>query len=319
MSSIVRRLEPPRPAYDDEEVVRTVWRQIPQLYSEWTVRLQNVNCTLIPDWSQLLGYAEAIWDLGVSISEHDAAEQQRDDWVERAMTAEQGPGHFNGTIGCELNIPKRNVPEETLNRVAEILECRLCHEVFLALNLACPGSCDHFLPNYYLVGCDFRAAQNSAERVGWPFITNISIERCAEWLRVQDVRSSDASGRHSGPKALFALLNMCRGEAREDESFLWSIIALESLFRVPKDKNGFRTTAECLVDLGKKQFGNPGGGIVDEARSALQKAYAHRAGLLHTIGPVYRPWPNSIGGIGQGQSYPLAFVLAGLQSRILNV
>lgn len=322
---------PPWLRGEDLEWQYFTWSAIADAYREFDAKFTRVRWRIELDWSEFLGVKRWAWDVvskggrptGVEMREKlkvdddlflfDSSLTDDDLW----SSVQSGKAGDLLSIPCQITFYRDTASEEAIADATEQALWRLSNDIYLAANLSYPGSCG--LTDYWqgLVSYWFSSARNAAEELGWPPFLQLDVTRSADWLKVENLRSVDVSHRPV-QRALLALLNISRPTVSEADSLLWTAVALESLYDVPRtDARGPGGAAAAISQKVFDRLGPPSIHVKGDCESTIGRFYWRRNMLLHKIHPVRRPDRRPQLGCPEGEeAFALAIVLATLQYMI---
>ena len=272
------------PAYGstDARSVLDLWRDVQRVLGPqsvpWSTRgRKQAAYTVQIDAADTIEYLE-----GVAQFEDTIARGEKDEtWVDRQLAAGRHPMRSDITLHVGSAAASGNAPPQVVGGFLQ--------QLFLAMNLACPGACNLALS--HLDGADdsdfleldysgevFESAFLDARDAKWPLLARLPFETAWEWL--SDVGMAGvAVAKVPLHKALFTLLRIT--EPREDASTTMLLVAqaLEALLVDGRDNVGsiLRQRIELVV-------GTPPNG-----RRWFSRFYDLRSHVAHGSVPLLRP------------------------------
>lgn len=286
----------PEDLCEDDETRMRLWSAVCESYAQFGLKIGKVACELEPHWESMsfeLRHRGAIT--------HPAF----------AESAYLGVG-LQEKIPCKFTFDNPELLNEEAPWEFGLAAWRMLSELFLAMNISVPGSCSVINLN----GFHFRWARRAASDTGWPNIVELDLRTVAEWLRIQNIRSSDSA---TGPQArsLFSLLGLSRGNQLPHDRALWTAIALESLYRRPLDRDKRLGAASDLCPQLFDRLGHPGKEVAEFVYSEVGSFYETRNKLLHGQGPIFRvnTQANRLPASGP-EPFMLALIIATIQLQI---
>lgn len=243
---------------------------------------------------------------------------------------------------------RRDVQEGTIQRDL-IIECvvegqfqrnsigyltNLLHQIFLALNLASPGSCDFYLVKIVPLG-DHQDLKESIiqlssgilegsvllrDEFNWPSLEVIEVEKVWGWIRTLNL-SEIQFARSNTERAIFALLHTCIGSSISPTDLLWLAHALEALYDTPELGISKALRDRIFLVLGKPSED------FKKIRQAISKFYGLRSQFVHGNLAISNPmiytslnteFDNHAGQLIESFEIAALVILATLQKLILN-
>jgi hypothetical protein len=165
---------------------------------------------------------------------------------------------------------------------------RLLQQLFLAINIAEPGTCDFSVcktigdESLKLLELDsevLNIAFNYAREFTWPTIESLPFEATWRWLH-DDLQYDCDVAKTSSQKALFGLLRVCVRRRSVPYDLLIFAEAFEGLLVKPK--------SEPILATGRRRL-NLLLGEFPEAPDWFDKLYDARSRLAHGSAPIIRP------------------------------
>lgn len=186
-----------------------------------------------------------------------------------------------------------------------VLQCVL-HDVFLAMNLAAPGSCNFYhakLLSHDPIGHQdlelseflFDLAYLNGRDGKWPTPKLLPLDIVLRWMSC--VRSGTAQiPRNPSEKVLFAMLHMAQLE-NSPVNLVWLFYALETLLDAKPGQNLSTVTERCvlLLEADKKQ--------VKFLKRNLREMYNIRSAFVHGGLQVLHPMHNEGLELGVEEEY----------------
>ncbi|MDJ0514105.1 MAG: HEPN domain-containing protein [Methyloceanibacter sp.] len=209
----------------------------------------------------------------------------------------------------------------------QILE-NLLHDVFLAMNISQPGSCDfygaritntEYPTDVSLSNTNFDSSLDVSLHHGWPRISTLELTDVARWYRSVH---SDLAQIPNNPmeRALFAVLHMAKIDATA-VSVVWLFYAFESLLQTKPGENFATMVARIclLLDANASQ--------ASLVKKQMRSLYNTRSAIVHGGYEVIHPMHNEIlddrvddvyGRLVELTRWGQAFLLACIQRTIQN-
>jgi len=166
---------------------------------------------------------------------------------------------------------------------------RFLQQLFLAMNLAVPGSANFFASRYAedtgneypppnLSADILEGAYTKAKERGWPLLVPLAVGDVWNWLH--DAMSYDLDvAREPADKALFALLHICEPQEIDTENILRTAQAFEALF-----SGGREGIGAALQQRIEAVIGTPA-----SRKRWFTKFYDLRSRVAHGDVPMLRP------------------------------
>jgi hypothetical protein len=202
------------------------------------------------------------------------------------------------------------------------------YDIFLAMNLSLPGSCDFyssslggddgFYPQDFRLNCEpFEAAYLASFEGGWPPLTNLPLGDVVDWI--SGVRTGFSQiPKNPAEKALFALLHLGKIDV-SPISIIWVFYALEALFdaKVGENSRAVRERVCLLLEADSKRAAY--------LKKRLKDLYSLRSTLVHGGLEVVHPMlddgldkavANAIGEYIEATNFGVGLIVASIQALI---
>jgi Apea-like HEPN len=177
----------------------------------------------------------------------------------------------------------------------------ILHQLFLAMNLSIPGSCDFYSAiirpvvaendtyekeiRLRLSGSIIASSTKLIDEMKWPEIHEIPVKIVLQWI--EKIGFSKSSFAHSNTeRAIFGLLYSCMHEEIEPTALIWLTQALEALFDTPQ--LGIANTLKERVFLVLEKPNEN----LKKINKAINAFYDYRSRYVH--GEIALPNPMSI-------------------------
>lgn len=266
----------------DPHPVVALWRDVDRVLGSravpWSTRgRKQAAYTVRIHAADTIEYLESVAQL-----EDTLARGERDEtWVDRQLAAGRHPMRSHITLHVGSAAASGDAPPQVVGGFLQ--------QLFLAMNLACPGACNLALAD--LDGADdsdllaldysgpvFENAFLQARDAAWPLLAQLPFETAWDWLSEVGLEGV-AVAKDPLHKALFTLLRIA--EPREDASTTMLLVAqaLEALLVDSRDNVGsiLRQRIELIV------------GAPPNGRRWFSRFYELRSRAAHGSVPLLRP------------------------------
>jgi len=202
-------------------------------------------------------------------------------------------------VECKVEVPQHaEKPTKTpAQQGLYYLEVFL-HDVFLAMNLSSPGSCDFRLSSLSESGHKlngtlglnsywFEDAWVSSLDRGWPLIRHLPLRQVVTWQQSLHIGACQLA-RSPIERAIFSVLNLCRREPLDLDCLVWLAHALEALYDT--------RAALVLEHLSRriKQLLDPPLDRDKQIRKQIREFYERRSSFVHGSMAIPHPLQNDI-------------------------
>lgn len=223
---------------------------------------------------------------------YDAMIEELNEYVRQSQA-----GLVRESLEIELSIYSSSTDEfRDIGYVVNIL-----YQIFLAMNLAIPGSCDFYSVDVYpvsselddadkkerlwLSGSIFESATEFQKDFGWQILQNIPILKVLQWIQRIGVSESHFASSTT-ERAIYGMLYVCNQPNFSPSEVVWLAQALEALFDTPQ-----AGISQILRDRIFLVLGEPKENL-KKIKKAINAFYDYRSRYVH--GEISIPNPMSM-------------------------
>lgn len=322
--------DPMRQYHDSTNDVK-VWHELIDLLDQVTIQSSQGPIKITLDWRNAKQFI-AEWKNRVTIYEEmRGLDDIKNKYEEYFRGIKDGSAQDELVISCSILSPPHSDNKQNINYVIYFL-----HLIFLAMNLASPGSCDFWKTTIrwkdesqgeqtsrtFLEGIVPELAAQKSNELQWPPLEIIPIRKVWNWL--QSLSISEASfSRSNVERAVFAMLHVCtdREENISQADLVWLAHALESLFDTPESG-----ISKALRDRIFLVLGTPSTNL-KRIKKMLTSFYDLRSAFVHGDSEIPNPmyhrstdekYDNLVEEMTKHKEFVLLIVIATLQKMIAN-
>ncbi|MBD2097752.1 hypothetical protein H6F90_22015 [Trichocoleus sp. FACHB-591] len=172
------------------------------------------------------------------------------------------------------------------------------YQIFLAMNLAVPGSCDFYSAAVspissdgngprkeellLLAGSVFEGAAELGEKWNWPILQDLPIQKVLDWI--QQIGLPESHFAHSTTeRAICGLLHVCNQPDISPSEVVWLAQALEALFDTPQAGISKVLRERIFLVLGEPPENSK------KIKKAINAFYDYRSRYVHGEIPIPNP------------------------------
>lgn len=172
------------------------------------------------------------------------------------------------------------------------------YQIFLAMNLAVPGSCDFYSAAVsplssdgndprkeellLLTGSVFEGAAELGEKWNWPILQDLPIQKVLGWI--QQIGLPESHFAHfTTERAIYGLLHVCNQTDISPSEVVWLAQALETLFDTPQAGISKVLRERIFLVLGEPSENSK------KIKKAINAFYDYRSRYVHGEIPIPNP------------------------------